>query len=91
MDLDSEFGLAQVVRSKAGRDKGKYFIILRSEKDYSFIANGSTRKTDVPKKKKNKHLQSGFGLSHYVLDKLSKGEKVTNSELRKELDSLGLN
>lgn len=85
--MNSEFDLARIVRSKAGRDKGKYFIILESDGSYSFIANGNLRKSDAPKKKKNRHLQGGFGFSELILDKIKNGGKVTDAELRKELES----
>ncbi len=45
-----------VVRAKAGRDKDKFFIVLRVEDNYCFIADGRRRKAENPKKKKLIHL-----------------------------------
>lgn len=69
----------QVVRSIAGRDAGKVFVILEIiDHQYLYLVDGKSRKLERPKKKKVKHLQ----ITHDVID-LS-GE-VTNSYLRKSL------
>ena len=74
-----------IARSKAGRDKGELFIILRTENGYAFIANGDRRKVDRPKKKKLKHLQLTGYMCEFVSGKLAASGKVTNQELRKAL------
>jgi len=78
--MDVRVGL--IVRSKAGRDKGGIFIILKLEGEYAYLANGDGRKVDCPKKKKLKHLQlTGFS-SEFIENKLKEGAKVTNNEVR---------
>ena len=52
---------------------------------YVYISNGSTRKVDKHKKKKIKHLKFVYGNSAYISSKLKNGEKVTNTDLRREL------
>lgn len=52
--MDLKKGL--IVRSKAGRDKGEFFVIIELNEDFAFIADGKTRKLDKLKKKNNKHL-----------------------------------
>jgi ribosomal protein L14E/L6E/L27E len=52
--MDFVRGLA--VHSKAGRDKGRFFVVLALEGDYALIADGDLRKIDKPKRKKLKHL-----------------------------------
>lgn len=74
-----------VVRSKAGRDKGDLFIILRTENEYAYIANGELRKVDRPKKKKLRHLQLTGFVSEFIHNKLDSAGKVTNQEVRKAL------
>ena len=74
-----------VVMSKMGRDKGGFFVILRIDGDYVYMSNGTTRKVDNPKKKKMKHLRETAGNNDFVAKKLAAGEKVTNLELRREL------
>lgn len=82
--------LGQVVRSKAGRDRGAHFVVVGFEKEqYLYIADGDLRKVDRPKKKKTKHLaKTGIVLTE-VAEKLKSGKKVTNAELRKNLRDFG--
>ena len=77
------------MRSKAGRDKGDFFIVLSADGDYVYLANGELRKVDKPKKKKLKHLQGTEQVSEFIINKLSQGLKVTNSEVRKALAQAG--
>ncbi len=76
---------AMAVISKAGRDKGGLFLILRMEGEYAFVADGELRKVDRPKKKKLKHLQRVDYVSEFVENKLENGLRVTNSEVRRAL------
>ena len=81
--MDNLIGL--IVRSKAGRDKGDYFIVLKTEDEFVYMANGDLRKVDCPKKKKLKHLQKTGYVSEFVKNRICTIGKVTNSELRKAL------
>lgn len=46
----------QVVRSLAGRDKGRFFVVLDVEENFAAIADGSLRPLARPKRKKLRHL-----------------------------------
>lgn len=81
-----EIVIGSVVKSKAGRDKGDLFIVLRCENEYTYLANGDLRKVDKPKKKKLKHLQGTNFVSEFISDKMRNVGKVTNSEVRKALE-----
>ena len=49
----------RIVRSKAGRDKDRLFIVLREDTDgYLEIADGMLRTLDKPKRKKPRHLET---------------------------------
>ncbi len=71
-----------VVSPKNGRFEGQYFVVLKVDGDYIYIANGKKRKSDTPKKKKIKHCRLGLGTSVHIARKLEIGQKVTNNELR---------
>ncbi len=48
----------QLVRSLAGRDKGKHYLVLREmDHKYVFLVDGRSRPLDRPKKKNKAHLQ----------------------------------
>ena len=46
-----------IIRSRAGRDRGRAFVILKIlDADYVLLADGRLRTLDRPKKKKRRHL-----------------------------------
>lgn len=50
--------IGRVVKSRQGRDAGRYFVILQVVDDqFVLLSDGLTRKLDHLKKKKVKHLQ----------------------------------
>ena len=57
--MDIEAGMP--VRSKAGHDKGCWYLVLRREGSTAFLINGKSRTPDDPKKKNVKHLQPAGG------------------------------
>ena len=81
-----DFRDGNIVLSKAGRDKGKYFIVLKVvDSEFVLIADGGLRKVDNPKLKKCKHLENTGKTSERVCQKLAEGTRVTNPELHREL------
>ena len=66
-----------LVYSKAGRDKQNMFLVLEVENGYAYIADGSLRKSEKPKKKKLIHLQK----TNYIFDNVSKD--IENFEIRR--------
>ena len=83
--------LGRVVLAKAGRDKGKTFIVVgQLDHEYVLIANGTNRSVDKPKKKKLKHIELKPNYLDNIREKLLKGQKVLDAEIRKSLESLGI-
>ena len=69
-----------VVRSKAGRDQGRLFLVVEEvDDDFVMIANGDLRKLDRLKKKRRKHLKPTGTVVQALIDRLSNGEKVVVS------------
>ncbi|MHC1720045.1 MAG: RNA-binding protein [Clostridiaceae bacterium] len=55
--LDNESLVGRMVYSKAGRDKGKLYIIIEAlDNDYVLVCDGVLRTLNRPKKKKFMHL-----------------------------------
>lgn len=81
--------VGRLVVSKAGRDKGKPFVIIKVINDrFVLLADGELRKTDNPKMKNVKHLQmSNKGLPE-ITEILGRGEVLENHRLRKLVRSL---
>ena len=80
MQTTSEIQQGQVVRSLAGRDKDRYFLVLKVvDKTYVLLVDGKLRKLAKPKKKKIQHVQI---LKQWVdLDQ----EGLNDSKIRKAL------
>ncbi|WHH61448.1 KOW domain-containing RNA-binding protein [Petroclostridium sp. X23] len=74
----------QIVYSTAGRDKGKYFIVIeRINDEYVYLSDGDIRRIENPKKKKSKHLRTVGKDVEQLVDKLKNQQKITNAEIRK--------
>lgn len=80
-----EYCIGQIVKSKAGRDKAKYFIIVDIEDEFVYLADGRIRRLEKPKKKKVKHIQATKNISEDVRQKLMDGIKMNNADIRKVL------
>ena len=77
--------ISDVVVSTQGRDQGQWFYVIAEDPIYLFLANGKDRALDRPKRKKRKHVQKVLRSETRVADKLRLGDKVLNSELRRDL------
>jgi len=80
---------SDIVKSTAGRDKGKPFFVLKVEGDFLLLADGKTRKLERPKRKKRKHTVFLARTGCRTAGKIRSGEKLTNSELRRTLAQFG--
>lgn len=57
MELTTDLRIGQIVKSKAGRDKDRVFIVSQIlDEQYVLVCDGDLRKLSSPKKKKVKHL-----------------------------------
>ena len=79
------FVVSEVVEATAGRDSGKLFYVLGMEGEMLLLANGKDRPLEKPKRKKCKHVRKVLRSDTRVAAKLISGDKVLNSELRRDL------
>ena len=80
-----DIGKSDMIVSLAGRDKGQLFFVVDTDGDFVLIADGKGRKLETPKRKKRKHIQKVLQADTRVAEKIRSGDKVLNSELRREL------
>ena len=80
-----EIAKSDIVRSDAGRDRGKIFIVLAVEGEYLLLADGKGRRVEAPKRKKRRHVLFVAADESRLADKIKRREKITNSELRRTL------
>lgn len=84
--MQKEVFVGSIVYSKAGRDRGKCYIIVRlDEKGYAFVANGSDKTLSDPKRKNVKHLDTGGEVSKTIQEKLLSEKQVFDSEIKSAL------
>ena len=84
-----EISRADLVVSLAGRDKGQLFFVLDTDDLFVYIADGKGRRLEQPKRKKRKHVRKLPQTDTRVAEKIRNGDKVLNSELRRELAAIG--
>jgi len=80
-----EIAKSNIVRSNAGRDQGKLFCVMNVEGEYLLLADGKSRKVELPKRKKRRHVLFVADDDTRLSAKIRGEEKVTNSELRRVL------
>ena len=80
--------ISDVVISTAGRDCGQLFYCVETDGVYAHLVNGKDRTLDKPKRKKLKHVSKVLRAETRVAAKISSGDKVLNSELRRDLAEL---
>ncbi len=68
-----------IVRSCAGKDKGKAFLVLAVQDGYVELANGRRRKVQRPKRKSIKHVQ--------LLSESSLPQPISNQRIKKLLQT----
>ena len=84
-DLPDNFNISDVVVSTAGHDQGEIFYVISTDDQFLYLANGKDRSLDKPKRKKRKHVQKVLRSETRVAAKILSGDKVLNSELRRDL------
>ena len=76
-----EYTQGTVVSSLKGHDKEKLFVIVKSERETVYLADGKNRKKDSPKKKNIKHVAS---LQYHIPEV----ESLSDKSIRKQLNRL---
>lgn len=88
MDSTINVTVGQLVKSRAGRDNGIYFIVLDIiDEKHVLIVDGDARKLDNPKQKKIKHLIIYNTVISEFKHKLDSKVKINDAYVRKILDS----
>lgn len=76
---------ADIVLATAGRDRGRYFFVMDLTENSVLLADGKRRTAEKPKRKNRRHVRKAARIDSLVVRKIHSGDKVLNSELRKEL------
>ena len=84
-ELPDNIHISDVVVSTAGHDQGEIFYVISTDDQFLYLANGKDRTLDKPKRKKRRHVQKVLRSETRVAAKILSGDKVLNSELRRDL------
>ena len=80
--------LGTIVYSVAGRDKGRFFVVVEIVDDkFIKIADGELRRIDKPKLKQLKHVKTDGDSLPKIAQKLAEGSKIFDAEIRSALRS----
>ena len=82
---NSDITVSNVVVSRAGRDQGEWFYVIGREDPFLLLANGRNRTLERPKRKRLRHVRKVLRSETRVAEKLISGDKLLNSELRRDL------
>ena len=75
--------VGSIVRSLAGRDEGRLFVIVEEiDDDFVYVADGKLRGMDRLKKKRRKHLKPTGTVVDELRSRLAEGLTVENHEVR---------
>ena len=88
----NEPAIGVVCTSRAGRDKGRAFVIIGiCDESHVLLCDGETRPLERPKKKKLMHLHIEPHRAAEIEKRVAGGPKLLNADVRKALAQLGYN
>lgn len=85
MSVD-RIALGQAVRSLAGRDRGRLYLVVGFSPPYILVADGRDRGATKPKKKNVRHVGVLKFIDEGVAALITGGRKVTDREIRAALN-----
>ncbi|OJV62654.1 MAG: hypothetical protein BGO41_15660 [Clostridiales bacterium 38-18] len=87
-----ELKIGQFVKSKAGRDKDKIFIVVSIvDEQFVLITDGKLRTLSNPKMKKVKHLARLAFIDEEIQSKIENQMYLNDADFRKSLSKLTSN
>ena len=86
--MSVEVSVGDLVVSRAGRDKGRPFVVLRAEEGFVYLADGEDgdlRRLDKPKKKKRMHVKP---YPKKGICRMELAEGLCDADIRKRIAAL---
>ena len=84
---NSGFAAGQLVRSIAGRDKGKHYLVLAVEEKTLILADGRKRPAEQPKIKNMRHVQRVNKVAADLAPKAD-GKYPSNERIREAINNM---
>lgn len=82
--------VGQLVKSKTGRDRGRFFLILEidEKKGYVTLVDGDKRGVANPKRKNISHIQVTNSVVQEFREKIAEGFSPRDQEIKRYLSEL---
>jgi ribosomal protein L14E/L6E/L27E len=82
--MSNQIKVGQLVCSKRGRDRGKFYLVLEfKDETFVYLIDGEKRRMDNPKQKNIKHLKVYPAVSGELAQVWEAGKNPGNSEVRR--------
>ena len=86
---DGTLKIGDVVSVRRGKNKGKFFVVVRTESEARiFIADGISYSVEKPKKKNVKHLQRTLMNLEDVAGRVAGGKPLDNGWLIQKISTI---
>ena len=85
--MSAEISIGDLVVSRAGRDKGRPFVVLRTEGEFVYLVDGALRRLEKPKKKKRMHVKP-YPRKGSCRMELPEGRPLCDADIRKHIAAL---
>ena len=72
-----------LVKSLAGHDKERIYVIIKEQEEYVYLADGKYRTMDKPKRKNKKHVQLIRCQDENLTRKLNNQEPIQEEEIKR--------
>lgn len=76
--------IGSIVKACAGKEKGEIFVVVATEGNFVYLADGKRLKKDKPKKKSLKHVKL-FGSEKLTPEDVFDTNERVNAKIRKFL------
>lgn len=88
--MDNGFMVGQIVKSKSGRDKDRYFLVAKvlPKERIAFLVDGEKRVLKNPKKKNFIHIQTTKTRAKELAKMIEQGIESCDQEIKKYLKEL---
>lgn len=87
MEETRDLKVGQIVKSKAGRDKGRVFLISKIlDEEFVLVCDGDLRKLLSPKRKKVKHLVIYNTVLKEFAEHLQENKNLNDAYIRRLLE-----
>lgn len=88
-DVPVPIRIGQVVTSRAGRDSGKFYVVIDVLDDrFVLVADGETRRLKNPKKKNKRHLLFYDTVIDEVTEGMANRRRISDKRLKELLDGV---